>query len=530
MARRKRTSTDLSAGVAVADWIERYCTHTKGEWAGRPLTLEGWQRHEIIEPLFGQLQPDGLRQYRTALIGIPRKAGKSTLGASIALRLLFADNEPGVEVYSAAADKDQARIVYEMARSMVEASPAMSKRCKVYRNEIATSKGGRYKVLSADAFTKHGLSPHGVIFDELHAQPDRELWDVLTSGQGARRQPLTVAITTAGYDRQSLCYELFEHGHKVSTGQVDDPNFFFRWWGADEGDEWDDEATWAKAQPNLGVSVYLEFMRSEARQARALPRRQNTFRRLYLNQWTAAETRWIDLGLWDENAGIIDEAKLRDRRCWGALDLASTEDFTAWLLVFPNDDGTVELLPRFFLPRAALDRRRAMTATLEQWEREGFLTVTDGDVTDYAAIEAQALRDAETFQLVDFAYDPWQGEYLRQRLMDAGLVGWKCPQQMAHLSPPSKLLERLLGERRLRHGGNPILRWMADNVQTTTDANGNIRPDKRRSSEKIDGITALVMGLAAAFREQPSTVAPATAAAAGGDDHAFFRPSGRLNL
>src|SRR5579885_206210 len=362
MARRKPKI--FPEGPAAADWIERNLVHTKGEWAGRPLELEGWQRSEIVEPLFGTLRPDGLRQYRTALIGIPRKAGKSTLGAGIALRLLFADHEPGAEVYSAAADREQARIVFEIARTMVESNRTASKKARIYRNSIVVpSTGSSYKVLSADAFTKHGLNPHGVIFDELHAQPDRELWDVLTTGQGARRQPLTVAITTAGYDRSSICYELFEYGQKVNSGQVDDPTFFFRWWGADEADDWRDESTWERAQPNLDVSVSREFLRAEARQAAQLPARQNTFRRLYLNQWTQANERWIDLGLWDRNSGIVNPEKLAGCECYGGLDLASTSDFTAWVLIFPTDADRVIVLPRFFLPRAAVERRSRMRPT-----------------------------------------------------------------------------------------------------------------------------------------------------------------------
>jgi len=500
------TSSTDAADRAIR-FFGKYVVNTKGEWAGTPLKLEPWQV-ELLSDLFGTLNPDGRRQYRTSLIGIPRKNGKSTLGAGIALKLLFSDDEPGAEVYSAAADREQARIVFEMARGMVEANENLSKIAKVYRNSIVVPRtGSTYKVLSADAFTKHGLNPHGIVFDELHAQPNRELWDVLTTGQGARRQPLTVAITTAGFDRQSLCYELYEYGQKINAGLLDDPTFYFRWYGAAEGDAWDDPATWEKANPNLDVSISRSFLESESRQAKHLPERQNTFIRLYTNVWTSANERWIDLTLWDENAGMVDEPDLADRRCYGGLDLASTSDFSAWVLVFPGDDG-VTVLPRFFLPEAALEKRSAMRPTLERWKREGWLTVTPGDVTDFATIEAQILRDAERFQLVEFAFDPWQSELLRQRLADQGLLGYKCPQGMAHMSGPAKHLERLLGERRVTHGGNPVLRWMVDNTQATRDANDHIKPDRKRSTEKIDGVVALVMALAAAYREQDLVMAP----------------------
>lgn len=487
-------------GSEVVAWIEKHASHVKGEWAGRRLKLEPWQATGIIEPLFGTLRPDGLRQYRTALIGVPRKAGKSTMGAAMALRLLFGDGEPGAEVFSAAADREQAAIVFEIARGMVEANPAWSKAAKVYRRSIVLPSHGRvYKVLSADAYTKHGLSPHGVIFDELHAQPNRELWDVLTTGQGARRQPLTVAITTAGYDKTSICYELYDYGQKVNAGIVEDPSFFFRWWGVEESDDWEDEETWARAQPNLGVSVSLDFLRTEARQAKHQPARQNTFRRLYLNQWTSADVRWLDLGLWDENAGVIDEAKLVGRECFGGLDLASTSDFTAWVLVFPGDP--VEVLARFFLPRAALEKRTAMRPTLEVWEREGFLTVTDGDVVDYDAVFAQVDADARRFSLREVAHDPWNATDLVRRIDDAGMTVWPLQQTVTALSPACKELERLLGARKLRHGGNPILRWMADNVMAFSDSAGNIKPDRKKSTEKIDGIAALVDALSALMRD-----------------------------
>lgn len=498
MSRTTPSSEDVAA------WIEKHCTHTKGEWAGQPLKLAGWQHKEIIKPLFGTLNKAGTRQYRTALIGIPRKAGKSTLGAAMALRLLFGDREPGAEVYSAAADREQAAIVFEIAKGMVEANPSWSKAAKVYRRSIVLEQHGRsYKVLSADAYTKHGLNPHGVVFDELHAQPNRELWDVLTTGQGARRQPLTVAITTAGYDKTSICYELFDYGQKVQSGIVKDPSFFFRWWGAEETEDWEAEATWERAQPNLDISVSREFLRTEARQAKHQPARQNTFRRLYLNQWTSANVRWLDLGLWDENAGLVNEDQLAGRECFGGIDLASTSDFTAWVLVFPGDP--VQVLARFFLPRTALEKRTAMRPMLEVWEREGFLTVTDGDVVDYDAVFRQVDADARKFNIQEVAHDPWNATDLVRRIDDAGMTVWPIQQTVNALSPASKELERLLGARQIRHGGNPILRWMADNVMVFTDSAGNIKPDRKKSTEKIDGIAALVDALAAMMRgEGPS--------------------------
>lgn len=497
MDRRISTSEDVAA------WIERNCAHVKGEWAGSPLLLEPWQRDEVIVPLFGTLNPDGTRRYRTALIGIPRKAGKSTLGAAIALRLLFRDGEPGAEVYSAAADRDQAAIVFEIAKGMVEANRGMAAIAKVYRRAIVVPRtGSTYKVLSADAFTKHGLSPHGVIFDELHAQPNRELWDVLTTGQGARRQPLTVAITTAGFDRESICWEQYDYGRKVAAGVVDDPTFFFRWWGVADGERWDDEEVWGRAQPNLGVSVTREFLRSEARQAKAQPARQNTFRRLYLNEWTQAAARWIDLGAWDATAGLVNEVDMRGRRCYGGLDLASSTDVAALCWDFPaDDDASHDALWRFWVPEERLpdlDGRTAGQASV--WARQGWLSVTEGNVIDYHAVLDQIDRDARAFDVAEVAYDRWGMTQLSQDLMDAGMKVIPFGQGFASMSAPTKEFERLVLDGKYRHGGNPVMRWMIDNVVVRQDPAGNLKIDKGRSTEKVDGAVAAVMALDRATR------------------------------
>lgn len=507
MTRRTLSSAAQRRGDHVADWVERFCCHVKGDLAGRPMLLEEWQRRWVRE-VFGPAQRDGRRKTRTALLGLPRKGGKSSMSAALALYMLFADDEPGAEVYAVAGDRDQARNVFDVARHMVEASPALSKHAKVARNWIEVpASASLFRVLSADGRRQHGLNPHGVVFDELHVQPSPDLWEAMTSGMGARSQPLTIAITTAGYDRTSICYELYDYGRRVESGQVDDPSWHFKWFGADDGGDWTDRKVWKAANPNLGVSVREDFLENEFRQAVEQPSRQNTFRRLYLNQWTSADVRWLDLGLWDQNAGLtVRDDELAGRQCFGGLDLASTNDFAALLWVFPDGDG-YQVLPRFWLPRAAVERRRAIRATLEAWERQGWLTVTDGDVIDYETILTQFDRDAQQFDVCEVAFDPWNATQLTQQLHDGGMTVWPCRQTITALTAPSKELERLLGERQVRHGGQPVLRWMADNVTVTSDSSGNIKPDKKKSTEKIDGIVALVMALAAAMRERQQAAA-----------------------
>lgn len=499
---RTPTPTSTEPGEKAVRFFAKLA-HIKGEWAGQRFELEDWQKDDIIRPLFGTLNPDGYRQYRTALIGMPRKSGKSTLAAGIALKLTFADGEPGAEVYSAAADREQAGIVFETAKKMVMSSrQLMSVQPRIYKRVIEVPHtGSTYRVISADAYLHHGLSPHGVIFDELHVQPNRKLWDVLTSGQGARRQPLVLAITTAGNDPASICAELYRYGSQVRDGVIDDPSFFFRWWGADRADDWTDEAVWEKANPNLDVSVSRSFLRSESRQACQTPARQNTFRQLYLNQWVQQATRWLDLRAWDATAGMVVEDQLVGRRCYGGLDLASASDIAALCWDFPSPDGSHDVLWRFFLPEERLgpmDERTAGAASV--WARQGWLTVTEGNVLDYRAVIEAIDRDARRFDVAELAFDRWGMQQLRVELADAGMLVIEFGQGFASMSSPTKEWERLILDGRYRHGGNPVMRWMADNIVVRTDPSGNVKIDKAKSHEKVDGAVAAVMALDRAMR------------------------------
>jgi phage terminase large subunit-like protein len=345
---------DERAAQGAVRFFERLLVHVKGEWAGRSFKLQGWQREEIIRPLFGWKRQDGTRRYRTAYIEIPRKNGKSSLAAGIALYLFFADDEYGAEVYSAAADRDQAGIVFGLASDMVATSPELAKRCQVYKRAIVNpGTMSTYRVLSADAPTKHGLNAHGVVIDELHAQPNRELVDVLVTSTGARRQPMVVAITTAGFDRESVCWEYHEYARQVLSGIIEDESFFAYIRAAEEDDDWTDPAVWQKANPGLGVTVKLDYLETEARRAEQVPAYQNTFRRLHLNQWTQQESRWMDMTAWDACGEPIDAKLLEGQVCYGGLDLASSSDLASLGLIFPAESGEEERfawLPFFLDP------------------------------------------------------------------------------------------------------------------------------------------------------------------------------------
>lgn len=495
-----------AADLAVA-FFEKLLVHSKGEWVGTPFTLQPWQREDIIRPLFGWKRADGTRRYRTAYIEIPRKNGKSTLGAGLALYLLFADGEPGAEVYSAAADTDQARIVFDEAQRMVEASPALSEHGQVYRRSIIVkSERSTYRVLSADAHTKHGFNAHGIVFDELHAQPNRELWDVLNTSTGARRQPLMVMITTAGvYDPESICWEQHEYARQVLNGAIDDPSFFAYIAAADDDDDWTSPVTWAKANPALGVTIKLDYLEQECERAKNSPAYQNTFRRLHLDQWTAQEERWLDMAAW--NACARELPDLVGRACFGGLDLASTTDIAALVLCFPpqDEDEPYWLLPYFWIPSDSLiERVRRDRVPYDAWLRDGLVAATPGNVIDYYYIEQTIRQAAMQYDIQEIAFDRWGATLLYQRLEEARQTMIQFGQGFASMSPPMKEFLKLTISQRLAHGGNPVLRWMADNVVARQDPAGNIKPDKARSRNKIDGIVASIMALDRALRHVPS--------------------------
>lgn len=490
---------DAAAADKAAQFFPELLRHVKGEWAGQPLVLEEWQTREIVQPLFGwKRRSDDTRRYRTAYIEVPRKNGKSTLAAGIALYLLFADGEAGAEVYSAAADREQAAIVFDVARSMVDASPELAKRSQRYRRSIVY--GDRsYKVLSADAFTKHGVNAHGIIFDELHAQPNRELYDVLHTSTGARRQPLEFLITTAGiYDPASICWELHDYALKVRDGIIHDDSLLPVIYAADKDDDWTDSGVWAKANPGLGVIVKADYLGRECEKARQIAAYQNTFRRLHLNQWTEQVKRWIDMALWEENSGLVDEAALVGRECYSGLDLSSTTDLSALVHVFPpvNAGEKWRALCRFFVPGENIARRaRQDRVPYDAWVRDGWIDATPGDVIDYDVIRARVNQDGKQFQIRELVIDRWNATQLATQLEGDGFTVALFGQGFASMSAPTKELLKILLARALDHGGNPVLRWMAANVAVKEDAAGNLKPDKSKSSGRIDGIVALVMGI-----------------------------------
>jgi phage terminase large subunit-like protein len=497
---RRRTKSNIEiAGELkannVALFFDKCLTHVKGELSGRPLTLSDWQFNDIIKPLFGTLNDDGTRRFRTAYIEIPRKNGKSTLAAGIALFLLLADGEQGAEIVSAAADREQASIVFDIASSMIQANPLLSQRCTVMRKEIVTKNGSRYRAISADAFTKHGMNCSGIIFDELHAQPNRELWDVLTTSTGARVQPLTISITTAGHDRNSLCYEMHTKARGVLDGSIKDGSFLPVLYRAPDGSDWRKEETWRIANPGYGVSVRAEYFHQAAADAASSPARELAFRRLHLCEWTDTITRWLNLDNWD--ACRAARPDLTGRPCYGALDLSSTVDLSAFVLAFPMDDGTIWIEPYCWAPRGVLKlRERSNKMRYDQWYASSHLRLTDGDVIEYDEVYGHIKTLAQQYRIIDVAIDRWNCAQLAQQMQSDGIQVFGFGQGYASMSPAAKDFETLITAKKIRHDGHPVLRWCIGNCSIESDAAGNIKPSKSKSSEKIDALIASVMAVA----------------------------------
>lgn len=365
------------------NFIECLC-HTKGTWAGEPFELIDWQE-QIIRDIFGTLKPNGYRQFNTAYIEIPKKQGKSELAAAVALLLTCGDGEERAEVYGCAADRQQASIVFEVAADMIRMCPALNKRCKILtaaKRIIYLPTNSFYQVLSAEAYSKHGFNIHGVVFDELHTQPNRKLFDVMTKGSGdARMQPLYFLITTAGTDTKSICYETHQKAKDILEGRKHDPTFYPVIYGAEMDDDWTDPKVWKKANPSLGITVGIDKVKAACESAKQNPAEENSFRQLRLNQWVKQAVRWMPMEKWDACSFDFNPEDLEGRVCYGGLDLSSTTDITAFVLVFPptETDEHYYILPYFWIPEDNMNLRVDKDhVPYDLWERQGYIETMQG--------------------------------------------------------------------------------------------------------------------------------------------------------
>ena len=488
-------------------FIENLC-HTKGKWAGTPFWLLPWQE-QLMRDIFGIVKPDGNRQFRTAFVEICKKVGKSELAAAVALYLLYADNEPSAEVYGAAADRQQASIVFDVAKQMVEMSPALMKRSKLMgatKRIVNYSNAGYYQVLSAEVGGKHGFSVSGLVFDEIHTQPNRQLYDVLTKGSSdARQNPLHFIITTAGNDRHSIAYELHTKAVDILEGRRVDPTFYPVVYGLKDDEDWEDEANWYKVNPSLGYTVDIERLRDAYREAKQNPADEITFKWLRCNMWVSSTVAWIPDAIYMRGNEPIDMDALAGRDCYAGLDLSSTGDITALVLIFPprDEEEKYVLLPYFWIPEETIPRRvKANSVPYDIWEKQGYIMSTEGNVIHYDFIEKFIMDLSEKYHILEIAVDRWNATQMIQNLEGEGFTIVPFGQGFSSMSAPTKEFYRLLMEGRIIHGGNPVLRWMAGNVVIDTDPAGNIKVTKAKSKEKIDGIVAAIMALDRCIRQE----------------------------
>jgi phage terminase large subunit-like protein len=512
----KGTRYDKEKADNAVNFINGLC-HVHGEWAGKPFNLMKWQE-KIVRDIFGTVKADGNRQYNTAFIFTPKKNAKSELAAAVALYLLCADGEYGAEIYGCAADKNQAGIIFKTASQMVRLKPALAKRIKVNdatKRLVYPMMNSFYQVMSADVPSKHGINAHGVIFDELLAQPNRELYDVMTKGAGdARRQPLTFVLSTAGTDKRSICYEVYQKARDVLAGRRIDPTFYPVIYGAEPTDDWESEETWKRANPSLGVSITADKLRQAYESAKGNPVEEKLFRQLRLNIWSEDTARWLPIETWHELAEGYDEYDLRGKACYGGLDLSNTTDITAFVLIFPPDeqrdvvsntaspqDNRYRILPYFWIPEANMEKRiKRDHVRYDAWQTNGYIMTTEGSVVHYEAVENFIKDLGERFEIRQIAMDRWNGTATAQRLERAGFTMIEFGQGFRSMTYPTKELMRLILDKKISHNGNDALDWMLENMVVKTDEAGNVKPDKVKSAEKIDGAVALIMALDIALK------------------------------
>lgn len=483
--------------------------HTKGEWYNQPFILLDWQK-EIIRNIFGVIKPNGYRQFTTAYVEIAKKQGKTELGAALALYMLVADGEFGAEIYSCAADRAQASLIYTVAVDMIKLCPALQKRLKVMGSQkriIYPEKNSFYQVLSSEAYSKHGINPHAVLYDEMHVA-NREMARVMLHGASdARRQPLNFLITTAGNDMNSIGYELHQKADDILKGRKTDPTFYPVIYAADENDDWTKLSTWKKANPSLGITVDEEKLRIACENARQNPAEENSFRQLRLCQWVKQSVRWMPMEKWDLCSFPVEPESLQGRECYGGLDLSSTTDLTAFVLIFPPQEETDKyyLLPYFWLPEDNITLRvKRDHVPYDLWAKQGFVKTTEGNVVHYGFIESFIEDLGMKYNIREIAFDRWGAVQMTQNLEGLGFTVVPFGQGYKDMSPPTKELMKLTLEQKLAHGGHPVLRWCMDNIFIRTDPAGNIKPDKEKSTEKIDGAVATIMALDRAIRNQGS--------------------------
>ena len=491
-----RFDCDLARRAII--FVEEELRLAKPPSAGQPFVLERWQR-SIFGNLFGWVDQKGLRRYRQGLIYIPRKNGKSALTAALLLYLLIADDEDGAEIFGAASEYKQASLIFDHARGMVAANPELRELCRVLAGQsksIQIDRGTHwptYRVISSKDDSAHGFNVHAAVIDELHTQPDSKLLDALVTGTGARSQPLVLMVTTADYSRESCCNEQRDYAEQVRVGTIDDPTYLPVIYEVDPEADWRKPATWRKANPNLGVSVNQEYIEQACRRAVVSVAEENTFRRLHLNQRTEQCVRWLQLEQWDKCGGALDLDVLRGSRCYAGLDLANTTDIAALVLFFPDCGNAV--LPFCWIPEKKIETARADRVPYEKWRKQGVIEVCRGECIDQEQIRNRINDLGAEYGFREIGCDPFQAWKIMTELRGDGFEITDVRQSFQSFSPACKELEMLVIREEIRHGGHPVLRWMAQNITVEIDSCGNFRPSRSNSASKIDAMVSLLMAM-----------------------------------
>ncbi len=482
---------DRKAGARAIKFIESL-KHTKGQWAGQRFKLEPWQQF-VVWNIFGWKLANGTRRFRYVYIEIARKNGKTALSAGIGLYMLFADGESRPEVYSAATVKDQAKICFADAVEIVKATD-LKNYLTPYRNSIAYDlKGGQFKPLSSDYGTHDGLNPSCGIIDEFHAHKDSGMFDVIKSAFGARRQPLMFIITTAGFNKAGACYAYRDNVAKILRGVNQDDTLFGMIYTLDSNEEWENPKMWIKSNPNLGVSLSVDYLADQVKDAKNRPEAVRNVMTKNVNLWVDAEKTWILDAVWQECIGSARELIGCD--CWGGLDLSNVSDITAFVLIF-NENDKFQLLPFFWIPEdKMLEKVRKENINYDMWIRDGYVKVTPGNVLDYDFVKADILQLCEIYNIKSTAYDRWNSSQTIIDLSNEGMEFSPFGQGYGSMAAPTKQFETLVLTKLLEHFANPVLRWMLASTVVMTDPAGNIKPDKAKSTQKIDGIVASIMAL-----------------------------------
>jgi phage terminase large subunit-like protein len=482
-----------------------FLKHSKGEWAGQILELEPWQTW-IISCVFGWKNQDtDKRRFRTVYQELGRKNGKTTILSGIGLYGLTKDDEGGPEIYSAATKREQSRILFDESTRMVKQSRPLHRRLDVQQHRINNPANfGKFEPLSADGQTMDGLNPHFALVDELHAHKTPEVWDVLKSALGSRSQPLLWTITTAGFNKNGICYEVRDYAIKVLTGIVDDDSFFSCIYTLDDGDAWQDETNWIKANPNIGVSVSLDYLREQARQAAVMPTAKINFFTKHLNIWVTGATAWCNIEMWRACAADYKQDEIRDPvAVYLGLDLASVSDIASIGGVAIMEDGRWLTFGRHYLPEEAVDNTiRKSTVPFRQWHEQGWLTLTPGNVIDYNWIKDDILSFMKHLPVKEIAFDRWNSSQLVNDLLELNAPMVAFGMGYASMNAPMKELERRYLAKEIQHPNDPVLNWAMSNVVADQDAAGNIKPAKNKSSEKIDPAVALIMAIGRAMLVQ----------------------------